>query len=110
MKNVAIPVALLLAVPSLATAGEIYGKITSGATAVGEGIEVTASCGARTYPAVKTDKTGSYHVVVVETGKCTLTVMQKGASAGVEVVSYDDGVQADIVLEMKDGMLAARRR
>ena len=110
MKDLAISFAFLLALPSLASAGEIYGKITSGATAVGEGTEVTAKCGAKTYPAVKTDKTGSYHLVVAETGKCMITVMQKGASASVEVVSYDEGVQADIVLETKDGMLSARRR
>ena len=99
-----------LAIPTLAAAGEVYGKITSGGAAVGEGVEVSAKCGAITYPAVKTDKTGSFHLVVDETGKCTLTVTQKGASASLEVVSYDDGAQADIVLETKDGKLTARRK
>jgi hypothetical protein len=102
--------ALLLALPTLATAGEIYGKITSGGAAVGEGTEVSAKCGAKTYPAVKTDKTGSFHLVVTETGKCTLTVTQKGQSASLEVVSYDEGAQADVVLETKDGKLSARRK
>ncbi len=102
--------ALLLALPSLAAAGEVYGKITSGGAAVGEGTEISAKCGAKAYPAVKTDKAGSFHLVVAETGKCTLTVTQKGQSASVEVVSYDDGAQADIVLETKDGKLSARRK
>ena len=102
--------ALLLALPSLAAAGEVYGKITSGGAAVGEGTEISAKCGAKAYPAVKTDKAGSFHLVVAETGKCTLTVTQKGQSANVEVVSYDDGAQADIVLETKDGKLSARRK
>ena len=102
--------ALLLAVPTLASAGEVYGKITSGGAAVGEGVEVSAKCGAKAYPAVKTDKTGSFHLVVAETGKCTLTVTQKGQSASVEVVSYDEGAQADVVLETKDGKLTARRK
>ena len=108
--TLATTLALLLALPSLATAGEVYGKITSGGAAVGEGTEVSAKCGAKAYPAVKTDKTGSFHLVVTETGKCTLTVTQKGQSASLEVVSYDEGAQADVVLETKDGKLTARRK
>jgi hypothetical protein len=110
MKKQLTMFALLLALPSLAAAGEVYGKIMSGGSAVGEGTEVTAKCGAKAYPAVKTDKAGSYHLVVAETGKCTLTVSQKGQSASVEVVSYDEGAQADIMLETKDGKLSARRK
>jgi hypothetical protein len=109
MKKIATTFALLIALPTIAAAGEVYGKITSGGAAVGEGTEVSAKCGAKAYPAVKTDKTGSFHLVVAETGKCTLTVTQKGQTATLEVVSYDEGAQADIVLEVKDGKLTARR-
>ena len=35
MKKLATSVVLLLVLPSLATAGEVYGKITSGGAAVG---------------------------------------------------------------------------
>jgi hypothetical protein len=110
MKKLAATFVLLLGVPTLASAGEVYGKITSGGAPVGEGTEVSAKCGAKAYPAVKTDKSGSFHLVVAETGKCTLTVTQKGQSASLEVVSYDEGAQADIVLEVKDGKLSARRK
>jgi hypothetical protein len=110
MKKLATTVALMFALPSLAPPGEVYGKITVGGVSVGEGTEVAGKCGAKTYPAVKTDKTGSFHLVVAETGKCTLTVTQKGQSASLEVVSYDEGAQADIVLETKDGKLTARRK
>jgi len=110
MKKLITTLALFLALPSLAAAGEVYGKITTGGAAVGEGTEVSAKCGAKAYPAVKTDKTGSFHLVVAENGKCTLTVTQKGQSATVEVVSYDEGAQADVVLETKDGKLTARRK
>lgn len=103
-----LPVIVLLGLPSLASAGEIYGKITADNASVGEGVEVVARCGTRTYPA-KTDGTGSYHLVVAESGKCTLTISRDGRSATVDVVSYDEGAQADIVLEMKDGKLTARR-
>jgi hypothetical protein len=101
---------ILLAVPVLADAGEIYGKVSFNGASVGEGTEISAQCGAKTYPTVKTDKTGSYHLVIAETGKCTLTLKNKAESATVSVASYDDAAQADIVLETKDGKLAARRR
>lgn len=110
MKKLLTTFVLLAALPTLAAAGEIYGKVTSGGAAVGEGTEISAKCGAATYPAVKTDKTGSFHLVVKETGKCTLTVTQKGQSATLEIVSYDEGAQADVVLEAKDGKLSARRK
>jgi len=110
MPRPASALALLLLLPVVAGAGEIYGKITLGGSPVGEGVEVAAQCGPTAYPAVKTDKTGSYHLVVTETGKCTLTVTRQGQSATLDVASYDDGAQADIVLEVKDNQLTARRR
>lgn len=110
MRKIASTLVLLAALPTVAAAGEIYGKITAGGAAVGEGTEVSAKCGATAYPAVTTDKSGSFHLVVKETGKCTLTVTQKGQSANVEVVSYDEGAQADLVVETKDGKLSARRK
>jgi hypothetical protein len=113
MRHATPAFALLCCLPALAGAGEIYGKITSGGAPVGpvgEGVEVSAKCGATGYPAVRTDKTGNYHLVVGASGKCALTITWKGASASLDVVSYDEGTQADIVLETKDGKLAARRR
>ncbi len=110
MKLPVVQIAVLLAIPALASAGEIFGKITLNGAPVGEGTEVVAACGAKTYPAVKTDKTGTYNLVVVETGKCTLTVKNKAESATLSVASYDDAAQADIALESKDGKLTARRK
>lgn len=102
--------ALLLAASLPASAGEVYGKIAEGSASVGDAATVAAKCGAKAYPAAKTDKAGSYHLALAESGKCTLTVSYKGQSASIEVASYDDPVQVDIALEMKDGKLAARRR
>lgn len=104
-----VPVVVLLVIPTLASAGEIFGKITLNGAPV-EGAEVAAACGAKNYPAVKTDKNGSYTVVVAETGKCTLTITHKGQAATLSVASYEDAAQADVVLETKDGKLTARRR
>jgi len=69
-----------------------------------------AKCGDKVYPAAKTDKTGTYHVAVAEKGKCSLTLTYKGQSPSIEVASYDEGVQVDLVLEAKDGQYAARRK
>ncbi len=102
--------AALIALSSVAEAGEIFGKINLNGAAVGEGVTVAARCGEKVYPAVKTDRTGTYNLVVTETGKCTLTITRQGKTATVDVASYDDAAQADIVLELKEGRLAARRR
>jgi hypothetical protein len=110
MRLIALTIPLLAWFPAMATAGEIYGKITSGGAPAGDGTEVSAKCGGKAYPAVRTDKAGSYHLVIQESGKCTLSIATKGGSASVEVVSYDEAAQVDIALEMKDGKLAARRR
>jgi hypothetical protein len=110
MKRVASLLVVLAAASSLALAGEVYGKILDGGASVGDGATVEAKCGAKAYPAVKTDKAGSYHLVLAETGKCTMTVKYKGQSASLEIASYDDAVQYDLVLEAKDGKLAVRRK
>lgn len=110
MKLPVMQLLVLLVLPAVASAGEIYGKVTFNGTPVGEGTEVTATCGAKTYPAVKTDKSGTYNLVVAETGKCTLTIAHKSGAATLSVASYEDAAQADVVLETKDGKLTARRR
>jgi len=110
MKNI-VPLLVVAAIAcSPVLAGEVYGKIVEGSTSVGEAATVAAKCGEKAYPAVKTDKSGSYHLVLNEAGKCTMTVSYKGQSASLEIASYDDAVQYDLVLETKDGKLAARRR
>jgi acetylornithine deacetylase/succinyl-diaminopimelate desuccinylase-like protein len=110
MKRFVAMLVTALAIPTLAAAGEVYGKITSGGASVGEGATVAGKCGDKSYAAVPTDKTGSYHIVLAATGKCTLTVTVKGQSAEVSVLSYEDAAQADIILETKDGKLTARRK
>ena len=110
MNRVHITAWALALLATVASAGEIYGKVMFNGAAVVEGATVAARCGAKTYPAVKTDRTGTYNLVVAETGRCTLTVTHQGRTATVDVASYDDAAQADIVLELKDGQLTARRR
>ncbi|HUD70847.1 MAG TPA: hypothetical protein VMQ62_02695 [Dongiaceae bacterium] len=104
----ALAATMFLAAP--AVAGEVYGKITFNNASVGADASVAAKCGSKVYPGGKTDKGGGYHLALAESGKCSLTVAFKGQAATLEIASYDDPAQVDIVLEMKEGMLAARRR
>src|SRR5262245_52868605 len=62
---------MLMLAPA-AFAGEMYGTITEGGKAVGEGVAVEAQCGSNSY-AVKTDKSGTFHLALKESGKCRLT-------------------------------------
>ncbi len=110
MKKLLPVLAAVLLVPTLALAGEVYGKILEGTTSVGEAATVEAKCGGQAYSPAKTDKTGNYHLVLEQTGKCTLTVKYKGQSASLEVASYDEPAQVDLILEIKDGKLAVRRK
>jgi hypothetical protein len=110
VRRIIAAAALLLAASMPALAGEVYGRVTTGGASVGAGATVAAQCGERSYPAQPTDKSGSYHLVVGQSGKCSLTIHYKGASASLDIVSHEDAVQYDIDLEMKDGTLTARRR
>ena len=100
---------ILLMLPSAALAGEMYGTITEGGKSIGEGVAVEAKCSQGAYSA-KTDKSGTYHLVAKESGKCQLTVRYKSQSPSVEVASYDEGVQVDLVLESKGGSYVLRRK
>src|SRR6185295_14336849 len=98
-----IAAALFLSARSESFAGEVYGKVTTGGTSVGAAASVAAQCGKTSYEAKPTDRSGSYHLILSESGKCTLTVAYKGGSASLDMVSQEDAVQYDIDLELKDG-------
>ena len=102
--------ALMLAAAAPAVAGEVYGKITFNNASVGTEASIAAKCGSKVYAGGKTDKGGGYHLALAESGKCSLTIAFKGQAATIEIASYDEPAQVDIVLEMKEGILAARRR
>ena len=109
MKAIALT-AFLVCLPSAAFAGEVFGIVTDGRNAVGDAATVEAKCGEKTFTPVATDKSGSYHLVLDKTGKCSLTVKYKQQSAAIDIASYDEPVQVDIALEVNDGHLTARRK
>jgi hypothetical protein len=100
----------MIAASAPALAGEVYGKVTLKGASVGAAATVGAECGGKSYAAQATDTSGSYHLIVGQTGKCSLLVAYKGATASLDMVSREDAVQYDVDLDLKDGKLAARRR
>ena len=101
--------ALAALLPAFANAGEVFGTVRVAAQPVGEGTQVAAKCGDKAYGPVSTDRKGAYRLVIAQVGKCTLTITHEGLSATVDVVSFDDAAQADIVLAVDGGKLTARR-
>jgi hypothetical protein len=59
---------------------------------------------------VKTDKVGSYKVVVKGEGKCKLTVYLEKKTATLEIFSYKEPTRYDLIVEEKDGKLTVRRK
>jgi hypothetical protein len=104
----AFAVAVAASAPSFA--GEVYGKVTMKGASVGASASVGAECGGKSYAAKATDKSGAYHFIVSQSGKCALVITYKGAVARLDMVSNEEAVQYDVDLDMKDGQLTARRR
>jgi hypothetical protein len=109
MKRIACGFALLVALSTAALAGEIYGKLTVGGKPA-EGATVQVKCGSNNYGPATADKSGTYHLVAAATGKCTLTVTHEKLTGSIEIASYDDAAQVDLILEAKDGKLSVRRK
>lgn len=114
--SAALVFALLQA--SSARAGRLFGDIKLNGKPAPEGLLVTVAPVAKPDDkskgappdSTKTDKVGSYKLVVKPEGKCTLTVHRDKQSASVEVFSYKDATRYDLMLETKDGKLSVRRK
>jgi hypothetical protein len=105
-------VALASFTPAIVAAGEIRGTLTKdGKPVTDAAIEITAP-GNKAYSA-KTDQYGSYQVLVLEKGKCNITVVsgQQHCSLAVAVDSFDASVRYDLILEIAaNGNCALRIR
>jgi len=102
MKALTLSAMLLVAVPALVGAGEIYGSIKEGGKPVKEGVKVEVACGEKAV-AGETDKNGAYRLFAQEEGKCTLTVRIGDETPSIAVQSFEDSVRYNLVLEKKDG-------
>ena len=110
MERLISALVLICLAPLTADAGEVFGTILTDKGPVGEGATVAAKCGENAYGPATTDKRGAYRIVINEVGKCTLTVTHATKSATLDVVSFDNAAQADIVLKADaTGKLTAAR-
>ena len=107
MKALLLSVMLLVLVPSLAIAGEVYGTIKEGGKPVKDGLKVELACGGKTV-AGQTDKFGGYRLFAPEEGKCTLTLTIGDERPSVTVQSFQDSARYNLVLERKDGKYTLR--
>ncbi|RPH64764.1 MAG: hypothetical protein EHM89_00890 [Acidobacteria bacterium] len=105
---------------SSASAGRLFGDVKMGGKPASEGMLITVQAAANPtdkekgasapIDSVKTDKVGSYKVVVKAEGKCALTVHLGKKTAVLEVFSYKEPTRYDLIVEEKDGKLTVRRK
>jgi hypothetical protein len=107
MKALVLSGVLLVSIPPLASAGEVYGTIKEGGKPVKDGLKVGLACGAKAV-AGETDKFGAYRLFAADEGKCTLTVRVGEESPSTTVHSYADSARYNLVLERKDGKYTLR--
>ena len=100
---------LVLAFTTPAWAGKIAGSITEGGKPVAQGVKVDVTCGANTYSA-QTDTYGAFNLFAKDTGKCVLKVTYQGQTPSIDINSFDNSVQYDLVLEKQGTQYALKRK
>src|SRR5262245_54466789 len=98
MKRQCILLVLIVGFASQAFAGKIYGNITEAGKPVPQGVKVEVTCGTNNYSA-QTDSYGAFNLFANDKGKCMLKVSYQGQMPSIEINSYDNSVQYDLVLE-----------
>jgi hypothetical protein len=109
MKKITILIILMISIPSLAFAGEIYGNIRTSSGPVGSGVSVEIKIGDKVY-STRTDRYGSYGMYVTQTGPCILTVKGTRSCPSIEVYSYKSSVRYDLVLFYRDRKWHLRKK
>jgi hypothetical protein len=95
------------AVPSFA--GKIYGTISDGGKAIPKDVKVEVTCGTNNFTA-NTDATGTYSVFVADKGKCSLKVHYQNQMPVLDITSFENSVQYDLVVEKQGTKLTLRRK
>ena len=101
--------ALVLGFTTSALAGKIHGSISEGGKPVAQGVKVDVTCGANNYNA-QTDNYGAFNLFAKDTGKCVLKVTYQGQTPSIDVNSYDNSVQYDLVLEKQGAQYTLKRK
>jgi hypothetical protein len=109
MKLRGVLLAAILITATQAFAGKIYGSITEGGKPVGQGTKVDVTCGTNNYSA-QTDAYGAFNLFATDKGKCVLKVTHQGQSPSIEINSYDNSVQYDLILEKQGAQYTLKRK
>jgi hypothetical protein len=100
---------LIFAFTAEAFAGKIYGSITESGKPVAQGVKVEVSCGTSNY-AAQTDAYGAFNLFAMDKGKCILKVSYQNQTPSIEVNSYDNSVQYDLILEKQGDQYTLKRK
>jgi hypothetical protein len=104
---------VILLLPTIASASQIYGSLKEGQTPVHEGVQVQITCGgdpsAPPYSG-QTDAYGSYSINVRETGSCLLKVLYGGCTPTFQIYSENDPIRYDFVLIQHQRTCVLQRR
>jgi hypothetical protein len=112
IKTITTSLLLVVFIPSLTFAGEIYGSIKVGNSPVRRGVvvEVRPDTNKQKPYYTRIGRYGSYSLYVPEKGRCILKVYYKQPSSlKIAVYSYDEPVQYDLFLEKINGQYFLRR-
>ena len=109
MRREYILAVLIFAFAAEAFAGKIYGSISEGGKAIGQGVKVEVSCGTNNYTA-QTDTYGAFNIFATDKGKCVLKVSYQNQTPSIEVNSYDNSVQYDLILEKQGDQYMLKRK
>jgi len=109
MKRQFIFFLLVLGLAASAFAGKIYGSITEGGKPVAQGVKVEVTCGSNNYDA-QTDPYGAFNLFAMDKGKCMLKVFYQGQTPSIEINSYDNSVQYDLILEKQGANYTLKRK
>ena len=109
---IVVSCAVLAALPTVASAGRIFGDISFSGKPVAAGvkIKVTRPGSSAVADTAVTDKFGSFKLTVKEEGKAMLTVLYEGKPLDLAVFSNKEAARYDLVVEKKDGKLTIRRK
>jgi hypothetical protein len=100
---------LVFAFAGEALAGKIYGSITEGGKPIAQGVKVEVSCGTNNY-AAQTDAYGAFNIFATDKGKCLLKVAYQNQAPSIEVNSYDNSIQYDLILEKQGDQYTLKRK
>ena len=109
MKRGWIALVLIIGFGAQAFAGKIYGSITENGKPVAQGVKVDVTCGTNNYSA-QTDGYGAFNLFANDKGKCVLKVSYQGQTPTIEINSYDNSVQYDLILEKQGTQYTLKRK